>query len=69
MPKEIRVGDQTVQFSPEATRWLGIWLGSTLTLAENRRRCIGQAEAKLRRIVNTYGVLPAAARNPQMALV
>lgn len=44
------MGNQTVSFSREATRWLGIWLSSTLTLAENRRRRIGkmrQAEARL----------------------
>ena len=32
-----RAGDQTVCFAREATRWLGIWLDSALTLAENRR--------------------------------
>ena len=35
----IRVGGQTVRFAPEATRWLGIWLNSTLSLVEN---CNGQ---------------------------
>ena len=61
-----------VQFNPEATRWLGIWLDSSLNLADNRRRRIGktrQAEARLRRIVNQYGVPPAAARNLQSAIV
>lgn len=51
---------------PGATRWLRLWLDTTLALAENRRRRIGkirQAEAKLRRIVNQYGVSPAVARN------
>ena len=38
----IRVGDQTVQFAPDATRWLGIWLDSALTLQENRRRRFGK---------------------------
>ena len=49
--REIRVGDQTVRSAPEATRWLGIWLDYTLSLAENRRRRIGkthQAEAPAR---------------------
>lgn len=68
----IRVGDQTVHFAPEATRWLEIWLNSTLTLAENRRRRIGktrQEEARPRRIVNRYGAPPAAARNLQLAII
>ena len=34
----IRVGDQTVRFTPEATHWLGVWLDSELRLVENRRR-------------------------------
>ena len=46
--------------------------GLQLTLQENRRRRIGktrQAEARICRIVNQYGVPPASARNLQMALV
>lgn len=35
--REIRVGSQTMRFAPAATRWLGIWLDSALTLRENRR--------------------------------
>ena len=65
------MGVQTVRFAPEATYWLGIWLDSTLTLAKDRRRRIGKArhaEARLRRIVNKYGVPPASARNLQMAI-
>ena len=48
-------------FAPEATRWLGIWLDSAPTLKENRQKRIGktrQAEARIRRIVNQYGVPP-----------
>ena len=44
----------------------------TLILAENRRRRISKtrkAEAKLRRIVSTYGVPSAAARDLQLAIV
>ena len=61
-----------VRFNPGATCWLGIWLNYTLNLAENRKRGIGktrQAEARLHRIVNQYGVPPAAARNLQSAIV
>ena len=71
--REIRVGDtHRVRFAGKATRWLGIWLDASLNLEENRRRRIGktrQAEAKLRRIVNQYGVPPASARNLQAAIV
>lgn len=68
----IRVGDQMVHLALEATRWLGIWLDSALALQENHRRRIGrtrQAETRIRRIANQYGVPPASARNLQMPLV
>ena len=68
----IRVGDQTVRFAPEATRWLGIWLDLTLSLVENQRRRVAktrQAEARLRHITARYGVPPAAARKLQSAIV
>ena len=42
--KAIRVGDQTVRFAREATRWLGIWLDSAFALSENRRRRIGKTD-------------------------
>ena len=71
--REIRVGaSHRFRFNPESTRWLGIWLDASLSLAENRRRRIGktrQVEARLRRIVNQYGVPPAAARSLQAAIV
>ena len=70
--RTIRVGDQQIRFAEGATHWLGIWLDSALTLAENRRIRIGkgrQAEARLRRIISTYGVPPAAARSLQMAVI
>ena len=70
--REVRVGStHRARFAGEATRWLGIWLDASLNLEENRRRRIGktrQAEAKLRRIVNQYGVPPASARNLQAAI-
>ena len=62
----IRVGDQIVRFAPEATRWLGRRLDSTLSLVENRSRRVAktrQVEARLRRITSRYGVPPAAARS------
>ena len=70
--RTIQVGGQSVRFAPAATRWLGIWLDSTLSLVENRKRRIAkirQAEARLRRIVNKYGVPPAAVRNLLTSIV
>ena len=70
--RSIRVGAQRVQFAPGATQWLGIWLHSTLTLQKHRWRRIGkarQAEARIRRIVNQYGVPLGLAGTLSMSLV
>ena len=64
--REIQMGPHRARPNPGATRWLGIWLDASFKLAENRKRRIGkkrQAEARLRRVVNQYGVPPVAARN------
>jgi len=34
-PRGIQVAGHTVQFNKQATRWLGVWLESQLTLKEN----------------------------------
>ena len=68
----IRVGDQTVRFAPEATRWLGIWLDSELRLVENHHRRTAkarQAEARLRQVVSKYGVPPVSYHDLQMTIV
>ena len=70
--RSIRAGCQDVRSAPEATRWLGIWLDSALSLAENRCRRVRktrQAEARLRRTVSKYGVPLAAAHNLQTTIV
>ena len=68
----VRVGEHTYRYSPEETRWLGIILDSALTLRKNRRHIIEkarQAEARLRQIINQYGVPPGSARTLSMSLV
>ena len=70
--QRVRVGDRSFHFNKEATRWLGVWLDSSLTLRENQRRCIGRArraEARLRRLVGGNGIPPASARALQMAII
>jgi hypothetical protein len=34
-PANIQVGNKSVSFNPEATRWLWVWLDSQLTLKEH----------------------------------
>ena len=70
--RPIQVGDRRIFFADGAVRWLGVWLGSSLALSENRRRCVNrarQAEARIRRLVNKNGIPPTSARNVQTAIV
>ena len=68
----VRVGSQEVPFSSEATRWLGVWMDSALTLRTSRRKALNRARAKeaaIRRLVARNGLSPAAARNLQQAII
>jgi hypothetical protein len=68
----IEVGDHQVKFNREATRWLGVWLDSSLRLTQHRSKCIAKARAaekRLRNLVGKYRVPPASARNLQVAIV
>ena len=68
----VRVGDAFFPFASEATRWLGVYLDSALTLRTSRRKAINRAKAKeaaLKRLVSKHGLAPAAARNLQQAIV
>ena len=70
--RSVRVGDNFSPFAHAATRWLGMWLDSALTLMESRRRSFNRARAKeaaLRRLVTRHGLPPASARNLQQAIV
>ena len=68
----IRVGEHTIKFSKEATRWLGIWLDSSLKLTTHRQKCINRARAaerRLRSLVGKFGTPPATARTLQTAII
>ena len=70
--RAVRVDGRSVPFASEATRWLGVWLDSALTLRESRRRSMNRAraaEASIRRLVTKFRVPPALARNLQQAIV
>ena len=67
-----RVGEHTIQFNKEVTRWLGIWLDSSLKLTTHRQKRINRAkvaERRLRSLVDKFGTTPATARTLQTAII
>ncbi|MDT7660413.1 MAG: hypothetical protein QOF38_5128 [Pseudonocardiales bacterium] len=59
-----------MKFNKEATRWLGDWMDAHLTFKEHHNRCIKKAkaaEACLRSLKKTYGVVPAGVREDRIA--
>jgi len=69
---KIQVGNHKVAYNKEATRWLGVYLGSSLTLKEHHRtrmRKARQAEGRLRRHTGQFGLTPEHCRRIQVACV
>jgi ribonuclease HI len=68
----IIIGGKRVQFKQEATRWLGIWLDSGLTLKTHyltRLQKARTAEARLRTLCRTQGLAPGLVRRIQIAAI
>jgi len=69
---KIKVGDGFIRFNRQATRWLGVWIDARLKLKEHHNRCMKKAtaaEARLRTLTKTYGVVPESVRAVQVACV
>jgi len=69
---KVKVGDNVVPFNKEATRWLGIWLDSQLTLKDHhatRLKDGKKAMARLRRLTGQMGLSPANCRNVMTACI
>jgi len=69
---KIKVGEVFIWFNRQATRWLGIWMVAHLTLNEHHNRCMKRAraaEASLRTLTKTYGVVPESVRAVKVACV
>ena len=69
---KVRVGDGEVPFNREATRWLGVWLDSHLTLKEHhagRLKSGRNAMNRLRRLTGRMGLAPANCRKIMTACV
>jgi len=70
--RKIQVGNHRVAYNKEATRWLGVYLDSSLTLKEHHRtrmRKARQAEGRLRRLTGQFGLAPEHCRRIQVACV
>ena len=68
----VQVGTRRIPFAREATRWLGMWLDSSLSLRESKRRVLSRArraDTAVQKMVGKYGIPPASARNLQQALI
>ena len=67
---KIRVGNESVRFNAQATRWLGVWMDAHLTFKEHHNRCMKKAraaEARLQTLTKTYGVVPDSVMAVQVA--
>ena len=68
----VMVGNNAVPFNKEATRWLGIWLDSQLTLKEHhatRLKDGRNALTRLRRLAGRLGLSPANCRKVMTACI
>ena len=68
----IKVGTSTIPFNKEATRWLGVWLDSQLTLKNHyaiRLKGGKKAMARLRRLAGQMGLLPTNCRKAMTTCV
>jgi len=68
----IKVGEREIGFNKEATRWLGIWLDSYLTLREHQKTMAKKARKAmtgLRRLKGQMGLTSANCRKVMMACV
>jgi len=69
---QVKVGDKDIQFNRVATRWLGVWLESHLTLKEHhatRLKSWRNAMNRLKRLTGQMGRFPANCRRVMSACV
>ena len=68
----VKVGDNEVHFNKEATRWLGVWLDSQLTLKEHHATRLKNGRntlTRLRRLTGQLGLSPANCRKVMTACI
>jgi len=68
----VRVGDDEIPFNKQATRWLGVWIDSKMTLKEHhsaRMKSARKAMGRIRRLTGQAGLCPGACRKALVACV
>jgi len=68
----VKVSANTVPFNNKATRWLGVWLDSQLTLKDHhviRLKNRKNAMARVRRLAGQMGLSPVNCRKAMMACI
>ena len=71
-PRGIQVEGRTVHSNTQATRWLGVWLDSQLTLKDHhdvRMEKARNTQNRLRRLAGQVGLSPKSCRRVQAACV
>jgi len=69
---KITVGNGVIQFNTQVTCWLGVWMDAHLKFKEQHNRFMKKAraaEASLRTLSKTYGVVPESVRAVQVACI
>jgi len=72
MKAKIRVGNHNVQYNKEATRWLGVWLDSILTLNDHSKKIFVKArrvQNRVRSLMSTKGLNSEGCQRIQVATV
>jgi len=72
MKAKIRVGNHEVQYNKEATRWLGVWLDSMLTLNDHTKKIFAKArraQNRVRSLITKKGLSPEGCQQIQIAAV
>ena len=68
----VPVGDDRIPFNKQATRWLGVWIDSKITLKEHhsaRMKSARKAMGRIRRLTGQAGLCTGACRKALVACV
>jgi len=72
MKAKIRIGNHEVQYNKQATRWLGVWLDSMLTLNDHMKKTFAKArraQSSVQSLIMKKGLSPEGCQRIQIAAV